>query len=59
MNEPKKAAILYFLSSSDDEDEDVIEFIFNTPLKNIKPKISNYIIDVVHNYSDQLVKIIY
>jgi len=59
INEPKKAEILYFLSSSEDEDEDAIEFIFNTTQKNIKPKISNYTIDVVHNYSDKQVNIIY
>jgi len=38
MNNPQKAAVLYFLSSSEDEDEDVIEFIFNTPLKTINQK---------------------
>lgn len=42
MNEPTKAAILYFSSSNEDENYVVIEFIFKTPLKNIKPKITNY-----------------
>lgn len=52
-NATNKLAILHFLSlSSEDDDDDVIELIFNR-LFNINPKINNYIIDVLHNYSNK------
>lgn len=52
-NATNKLAILHFLSlSSEDDDDDVIELIFNR-LFNINPKINSYIIDVLHNYSNK------
>lgn len=55
MESNKQTLLHLILSSSSDDDNEVIKFLFNRRLKNIKPKINNYILDVVHNNSDKQV----
>jgi len=45
--------LMSYLSSSESDDDELINYIIKQPV--IRPKISNFISNVVHSYSDKQV----
>lgn len=45
--------LMSYLSSSESDDDELINYILKQPV--IRPKISNFILNVVHSYSDKQV----